>query len=140
MFIETQPRQIPKVEMKAKEIDVKSRSAAMQLVSSHTGIFRSVWEENQVTVQELCDFMGSNAYKLFLFSRSTQEFLALVVANYTPLTMPSNRNAIVNQDGTVTIQVKKVVNGVIEWVNQSGMTVDDLKLIDKEVKEMEQGS
>lgn len=137
LFIETQPVQMSDVEKFIRQTDARAKQALAQVNAAHAQMFRECWDESKITAQAKCDFMGQNAYKLFASSKATQEYLYAWLPGYVSLTVPSNRDVIINQDGTVTIKFKKVVDGVVVWENEGAITPNELKTFDDEVKELE---
>jgi hypothetical protein len=137
MFIEKQSLQISDVERFIRQTDANARQALVQVSQAHAKMFRECWDESKVTAQAKCDFLGQNAYKLFASSKATQEYLYAWLKNYVPLSIPANRDAVINEDGTVTIKFKKLVDGEIVWSDQNAITPNELKTFDDEVKEWE---
>ena len=137
LFIEVQPIVMSDVEKFIRQTDAMAKQALAQVNAAHAKMFLDCWNESKITAQAKCDFMGVNAYKLFASSKATQDYLTAWLPNYVPLTIPSNRDAVINEDGTVTIKFKKVVDGVVAWENESVITPEALKLLDQEVKALE---
>lgn len=137
LFIEVAPIQMSDVEKFIRQTDARAKQALAQVSTAHAQMFRECWDESKITAQAKCDFMGQNAYKLFASSKATQEYLYTWLPGYVPLTVPVNRDVVINEDGTVTIKFKKVVDGVVVWENEGAITPEELKLFDQEVKALE---
>ena len=137
LFIDVQSIVMSVVENFIRQTDARAKQALAQVNAAHAQMFRECWDESKITAQAKCDFMGVNAYKLFASSKATQEYLYAWLPGYVPLTIPANRDAVINEDGTVTIKHKKVVDGAVVWVDEGAITAEALKLCDEEVKALE---
>ena len=86
------------------KIDAMSRSGLYQLAEAHKTAYNLFWNnELGITPQDFCDFMGSDAYKLFVASKKGQDFLKEMDSEHEELKIPKGKDATINKDGTVII-------------------------------------
>ena len=79
----------------------KSLTIYQSLERMHTELFKFLWENPDVTIEQFMSQYGTDAAALFAVSSKIQEVLATVNPAYVPLT--PTKPVTINGDGTVTI-------------------------------------
>ena len=79
----------------------KSLQLYGQLERMHTDLFKFIWENQDVTPEQIIEQYGVDAVTLFIVSAKIQEVLALVNPNYVSL--QPTKIPTFNDDGTVTL-------------------------------------
>lgn len=69
-----------------------------------------IFKDDMFSAQEFADMMGTDAHKLIQALQITNQFLKTLKPEMKDIELPSNVDVIVNEDGTVTINV--VVNEI----------------------------
>ena len=87
--------------MAFKMAKVKSLQIYQILEKMHTELFKFLWENPDVTIEQFMVKYGPDAAALFQVSAKIQEVLATVNPEYTPLT--PLKPITINEDGTVTV-------------------------------------
>ena len=88
------------------EINLVSEAGLLSLIQSNERAYDLFWNNPKVTPQEFCDLLGNEAYKLFVASSKTQEFIKTIKPDHVELTIPEDKEVEFNKDGTVTITDK----------------------------------
>jgi len=108
MFLEPQPIiQMSDAEKFVRSTDQKAKAILAQMAHGHRLMFLEFWKNPQA----YCDFLGNKAYKFFESSRETQAYLAKWLPNYQVMNFPEGKDAIINEDGTITIVDVEIPNG-----------------------------
>lgn len=108
MFLDPQPPiQISEAEEFVRKTDQRAKALLVQMGAAHRDMFKEFWKNPQAC----CDFLGNKAYKFFESSRETQAYLAKWLPNYQILNFPEGKDAIINEDGTITIVDVEIPNG-----------------------------
>lgn len=81
-------------------------ASVQQLINNHKTTYDLFWNNEFCTPQEICDKLGSEAYKLFINSKTTQDYISSVQPDYVQLTVPEIYDVVFNEDGTVSITNK----------------------------------
>lgn len=87
-----------------EQINNIGQSAVTQIINMHRITFDLFWHNDQATPQEICDALGTQATRLYLNSKVTQEYIKTIYPDYVPLEMPEGVQVVFNEDGTVTIK------------------------------------
>ena len=91
-------------------IDKIGDLAVEQLDKRQREAYQNFWFNPFHTPQEFCDFLGTEAYKLFEDHYETQVYLSRRIENYQFLGTPEEyEDPIKHEDGTVTITKKIIV-------------------------------
>lgn len=105
---------------KAVKLVERSTHTLEGITSDHKIVFDMLW--NDEDPQILLDAMGNEAYKLFVVSHATQEFIKSIDENYARLNPPYEFT--INEDGTVTLG-DKIPEPVVEII------IEDEELLDE---------
>lgn len=85
------------------EIDTDSIAGITNLKNANQRSYDLVWNNPEHTPQEICDFLGNQAYLLFVNSAKSQAFIKDIDSDHVELSIPEGYSVQINQDGTVTI-------------------------------------
>lgn len=102
--------QLSSVEREFQRIDISSDLGIQQLDLRVKETHELFWFNDKHTPQEFCDFIGTEARRLFEEHYAAQVFLSTRIKDYQFLTVPDSYNQpILHEDGTVTITKKSDV-------------------------------
>jgi hypothetical protein len=112
-IVQLPPRQLTEQErneIMVRRLLIESCDSLIALAKKHKELFELFWKKPQA----YCNILGNQGYTFFEESRRTQEFLALALGEsvFAPYacSIPSTKNVIISENGSVQITDKEPVN------------------------------
>lgn len=84
-------------------IQQKLSQSYLSLQSTLREVSKIVWQNLDLTPQQVLDGVGSDAANLFRIASLVSQIMTIASGVETPAVRPENYSVVLNQDGTVTV-------------------------------------